>query len=99
MNDTPAVMPHRGVLVLVFGILGIFLSCIIFSIIAWVLGKGDLEKMRAGQMDPSGESMTKVGMILGIVGTALFLLGVVVSILLFGFMGVGVAAAAGSGVQ
>ncbi len=92
-NENTALMPHRGTLILVMGILGIFLSCVIFSIIAWVLGKGDLEKMKAGQMDSTGESLTKVGMILGIVGTVLALLGLVIAILLVGFMGVGVAAA------
>lgn len=43
--------PHRGVVVLVLGILGIVV-CFICGIIAWVMGNGDLREMAAGTMDP-----------------------------------------------
>ena len=66
--------PHRGVLILVFGILGLVM-CQIFSIVAWVMGKSDLAEMDAGRMDPEGRSLTKAGQILGIIGTLLFALG------------------------
>lgn len=64
------VQPHRGVLILVFGILGIVM-CFIFGIIAWVMGNNDLRAMRAGTMDQTGEQMTNAGRICGMIGTIL----------------------------
>src|SRR5262245_43914396 len=52
--------PHRGVMILVFGILS-WCVCLIFGIVAWVMGNSDLREMREGRMDPSGESMTQAG--------------------------------------
>ncbi len=75
--------PHRGTMVLVFGILGL-LCCIIFGILAWVFGQSDLKEMAEGRMDPSGEGMTKAGKILGIVAVALQILGIVLWIFVFG---------------
>jgi len=71
--------PHRGVLILVLGILSLMV-CGVVGIAAWMMGKSDLEKMRLGQMDKEGESMTKVGYILGIVGTILFLLQILLAV-------------------
>ncbi len=62
--------PHRGVMILVFGILGIVI-CVIFGIVAWVMGNSDLRAMREGRMDPTGEGLTKAGKICGIVGVVL----------------------------
>ncbi len=66
--------PHRGVIILVLGILGIVL-CFICGIIAWVMGNGDIREMQAGRMDPSGLGLTKAGKICGIVGVALTIIG------------------------
>ena len=65
--------PHRGVLILVFGILGL-VTCPFFGTAAWVMGNGDLEEMDAGAMDPSGRDFTKVGRICGMIATALIAL-------------------------
>ena len=73
--------PHRGGVVLTLGILGIVL-CFILGIFAWVMGSGDLQKMRAGQMDPSGYGTTQAGMICGMIATILAGIGFVVWILL-----------------
>ena len=62
--------PHRGVMILVFGIIGIVL-CVVFGIVAWVMGNSDLRAMREGRMDPTGEGLTKAGKICGIVGVVL----------------------------
>ncbi|MBI4911539.1 MAG: DUF4190 domain-containing protein [Acidobacteria bacterium] len=70
---TEGVKPHRGTMILVFGILGI-ICCIIFAILAWVMGSSDLKAMAAGQMDPAGEGTTKAGKILGIIGCILGIL-------------------------
>jgi fatty acid desaturase len=83
--------PHRGVLILVLGILSIMV-CGIVGIFAWMMGKRDLELMRTGQMDKEGEALTKVGYILGIVGTILFLLWLVIFVLYIIFIVVVVAA-------
>lgn len=73
--------PHRGVLILVFGILSFFV-CVIFGVVAWVMANQDLAAMKAGQMDPTGESMTTVGKILGIISVCLNLISLVFFILI-----------------
>jgi hypothetical protein len=60
------VAPHRGGLVLILGLLGLF-SCAVFSVVAWVMGSHDLGEMRAGRMDRSGEGLTLTGMLLGMI--------------------------------
>jgi len=74
--------PHRGVLILVFGILSI-VCCLIFGIVAWVMANKDLSEMAAGRMDPAGEGMTKAGKICGIVGIVLQSLYIVIQLILF----------------
>ncbi|MBN2506739.1 MAG: DUF4190 domain-containing protein [Verrucomicrobia bacterium] len=78
----PPLPPHRGVLILVFGILGLVL-CFPFGIAAWVMGNGDLGEMRAGRMDRAGEGMTQAGRICGMVSVALAAIGLVVGLLVF----------------
>lgn len=76
--------PHCGTLVLVLGILGLGL-CGPLRIAAWIMGQGDLKEMDAGQMDPSGRSLTNAGRICGIIATILFALGILVFLILFAF--------------
>ena len=64
--------PHRGVIILVFGILG-FVVCPFFGIAAWVMGNSDLEEIDAGRMDPTGRDLTKAGRICGMIGTGLLI--------------------------
>lgn len=70
--------PHRGTLILVFGILSLVVSCFPLGIAAWIMGNGDLKQMDAGTMDPSGRSNTNAGRICGIIGTVLLIISVVV---------------------
>jgi flagellar basal body-associated protein FliL len=77
--------PHRGVIVLVMGILG-FAVCGIFGIVAWVMGSGDLKKMDAGQMDPEGRGLTQAGKIIGMITTILMVIGVIIGGIAFIFM-------------
>ena len=72
--------PHRGAIILVFGILGLLL-CQIFGIAAWTMGNNDLREMDAGFMDPAGRDLTVVGRILGMVSTGLLILQAVIIIL------------------
>ena len=71
--------PHRGVMILVMGILGLVV-CAPVGIAAWIMGNQDLAKMDAGLMDPEGRQLTNVGKILGIVATVLIVLGIVVGV-------------------
>lgn len=76
--------PHRGGMILTFGILSIvgWLLCAqlplsFFGIAAWIMGHADLKEIKAGRMDPAGEGLTRAGWILGIIGTVLLIAGVV----------------------
>lgn len=73
-GEMGGVRPHRGTMILVFGILGLVV-CVIFGIFAWVWGKADLEAMAAGEMDRSGEGMTMAGKICGMISCILTAVG------------------------
>jgi hypothetical protein len=74
--------PHRGAVILAFGILG-FLVCQLFGVAAWVMADNDLKEMDHGYMDPTGRDLTKTGRILGMVSTALLAVSLIV---LLGFV-------------
>lgn len=67
--------PHRGQLVMVLGIVSLVMIGFIaplgipFGIAAWIMGHGDLKKIKKKEMDPEGESKTNAGRICGMVGT------------------------------
>jgi len=82
-------------MILVFGILSI-VCCFIFGIVAWVMGNNDLQAMAEGQIDPSGEGLTKAGKICGIVGIALTIFGIALQLILMA-LGLGLAGVSGSG--
>jgi hypothetical protein len=90
MNGTPppSLKPHRAVLILVLGILGLVV-CAPCGIAAWIMGNGDLKEMDAGAMDPSGRGMTNGGRICGMVATILLILGAlaVIALLVLGVLG------------
>ncbi|MDE2658394.1 MAG: hypothetical protein OSB61_13135 [Verrucomicrobiota bacterium] len=77
MNDAPPTThrtapggdlePHRGTLILVLGILSLTVCGFFTGIPAWIMGKGDLAKIKDGMMDPEGEGPTKAGMICGMI--------------------------------
>ena len=72
--------PHRGSVILAFGILG-FVVCGLFGVAAWVMGNNDLREMDRGWMDPGGRDLTNTGRILGMVCTGIMITGLI----LFGF--------------
>jgi hypothetical protein len=93
--------PHRATLVLVLGILSLvcgamfmcyalpWIAGLPMGIIAWVMGKRDLRKMRANLMDPAGQGTTQAGYICGLIGTILNSLMVLLCLsgaAFFGFM-------------
>ena len=61
------VEPHRGALVLILAVLSWFVNCFPLGIAAWVMASSDLHKMRIGQMDRSGEGLTRASMIIAII--------------------------------
>ncbi|MFO0867954.1 MAG: DUF4190 domain-containing protein [Pirellulales bacterium] len=65
--------PHRGVVILVLGVLG-WLFCFLFGVVAFALGQADVRAMRRGEMDESGMGMTQAGMYLGLANVILSLL-------------------------
>lgn len=77
------VREHRGGVVLAFGILAWVSFCFLFGVAAWALGVEDLRAMRAGEMDPRGERLTRAGMILGAISVVLTL------VILLGLVAVG----------
>jgi hypothetical protein len=87
LGHPPQVLePHRGTLILVFGILS-WMVCFLFGITAWVMANRDLREMAAGRMDRSGESMTQAGRILGMINVILTLVAVGVWLLLVLLLG------------
>ena len=72
--------PHRGAVILAFGILGLVVSQL-FGVAAWVMADNDLKEMNRGYMDPTGRDLTNVGRILGIVATALMAIPLLILIL------------------
>jgi len=72
--------PHRGGIVLAFGILSWASFCFPFGVAAWALGVQDLKAMRHGEMDPTGEGLTRAGMILGAINVVLSGLAVLVMV-------------------
>jgi ABC-type Fe3+ transport system permease subunit len=78
--------PHRGTMILVFGILGL-VCCIIFGILAWIMGNNDLKEMDAGRKDPSGRGLTQAGKILGMVACILAIIGVIIQIIVLALGG------------
>jgi phage FluMu protein Com len=77
--------PHRGVTVLVLGILSIILS-IAFPVswfLAWraiSMATEDLDAMAGKRMDPAGRGMTQAGKACAMIGAFLAFLGLVVAI-------------------
>lgn len=60
-----ALEPHRGGLILTLGILGCVPVLFIFAVLAASMGRHDLNRMRDGFMDRSGEDQTRTGFNLG----------------------------------
>lgn len=77
------VVPHRGNILLAFGILSIvsvagLVTCTLLSlfglgagITVWVMANKDLRRMAAGEMDPDGRQTTNTARICAIIGLCL----------------------------
>ena len=80
-NLPRAAKSHRGVLILVLGIISL-LVCVFAGIPAWLMANEDLAEMDAGLMDDSGRSLTRIGKVLAIISVVL----AVLQLILFGRM-------------
>lgn len=85
VDPSPSPYPEgsQATTALVLGILGI-VTCPILAPIAWQLGTKELEAIDGGRRDPANRGNANVGRILGIVGTVL--LGIGILILVAGFL-------------
>lgn len=66
----------RATTALILGILGL-ICCPILAPIAWVLGNREGKDIQAGTAPKAGETLAKVGMILGIIGTVILVIWVI----------------------
>ena len=78
--------PHRGTVILVLGILSLVFCGFFTGIPAWIMGKGDLAKIKDGIMDPEGEGSTKAGMICGMICCIIsaVLIGLIILLMILG---------------
>jgi len=73
--------------VLALGILSLVgaLFLVPLGIVAWLLGSRDLKAMNAGRVDPSGRTLTQIGLVFGIAGAVAWLcMAVLAAATLFG---------------
>jgi Domain of unknown function (DUF4190) len=65
----------QAIAALVLGLIGIMTCCgTVVSPIAWYLGSQEQKAIREGRSPAAGESLAKIAVILGILGTALLVL-------------------------
>ncbi len=81
-------VPHRGGMILTFGLIALIggWMCwipVVLGPIAWIMGSADLREIRAGRMDPSGESAMRSGQVCGIVATGFLVLGILLVLFLW----------------
>ena len=70
--------------ILVLGILSIVV-CGLLGPVAWVMGKNELEAIDAGRRAPEGRQNANIGKILGMIASALMVIGIIAVIVVLGF--------------
>jgi len=83
---TVAPASNRAMLSLIFGIIGV-VCCQICGPVAWVMGKKELDAIKAGAAPAANQGLATAGGILGIIGTICLAFGLL-WILFFGGMAV-----------
>ena len=76
----------NAIIALVMGILSYVLCGIIGGIIAWVMGKGELNKIDRGESPEAGRTMAKIGMWLGIINVILTIIACIFLLIYFVFL-------------
>jgi len=72
--------PNRSGLIMALGLISLiggwmFCVPVVVGPIAWILAQMDLRAIRAGEMDPTNESMIRTGQVCGIISTVILILG------------------------
>jgi len=86
---------HRGDMLFILSIVGLLFFRIL-CIVVWVLANNDLKEMDAGRMDPEGRSKTNSARIIGMIGTILLCVALVLVCVWFVFI-FAIIGAAGAG--
>lgn len=86
MGDTFYPEQSRATTVLVLGILGLVL-CSVLAPIAWYMGNEEVRAIDAGRRDPTNRGTANAGRILGIIGTVLMGLGIILLFFVLGGSG------------
>lgn len=73
----------NAIIALVAGIASFVICWGIAGIVAWIMGKGELNKIDRGESPEAGRSMAKIGMWLGIINVLLSILGIIIYALIF----------------
>ena len=71
--------------VLVLGILSLVI-CQVLGPFAWVMGNKELEAIDGGRRPPENRGTAKAGKILGIIGTALLAIGIIIGLFVLMFV-------------
>jgi len=79
----------KSVTAMILGIVGIVL-CQPVGIAAWIIGHQERKEIAAGKSPAAGQGMATAGWIMGIIGTAMLVLGLLILILVFTTIGFGV---------
>ncbi len=76
--------PEGATKIFVLGLVGV-LACQILGVVAWVLGNIYLAQCRQMNVPPEGKAVA--GRILGMIATAFFILGTIITLFIFPFTG------------
>lgn len=76
----------NAIIALVCGILSYIFCPIILGIVAWIMGKKELDAIDRGQSSEGGRALAKIGMWLGIVNIILSVLGIIIYAVLIIFI-------------
>jgi hypothetical protein len=66
----------------VFGIISLIFCGCLLGIPAWIIGSSELKKISRGESSPEGKGFATAGMWLGIISTAISVVGVFIYVLL-----------------
>jgi Domain of unknown function (DUF4190) len=77
---------REAVTALILGILGV-VCCGFVAPVAWYLGQNELRAIQEGRASSAGEGMAMAAKILGMIGTALLIVGLLFSLLWILFFG------------
>lgn len=81
----------QATIILVLGILSLVI-CALLGPVAWIMGNNEVQGIDGGRRPPENRQMANIGRILGIIATALMVLGILFFIVILVIGGLGAAA-------